>query len=259
MISRAIDRRIADRDRRLRLGHEPEAIRRRLSEPPGSRYLRDLIYGAIDGAVMTFAIVAGVAGASLGDSVVVILGLANLFADGFSMAISNYLGIRAERDQRNFARSTEERHVREVPEGEREEVREIFAAKGFEGEDLDRAVEVITSDRDRWVDTMMSDELGYGSDAEEPAKAALATFAAFVIIGSLPLVAFLLNLLSPGLIDHPFLVSAILTGVGFFGVGIAKSKIVHQAWWKGAIQTLALGGSAAGVAYLIGTALQGVG
>ena len=234
-------------------------MRARIAAPPRPSYLRDFIYGAIDGTVTTFAIVAGAAGADLGDSVVLIMGTANLFADGFSMAISNYLGIRAERDERAQARLTEETHVREVPEGEREEIRQIYRAKGFEGEDLERAVKVITSDEKRWIDTMMSEELGYGSDIESAPRAAVATFSAFVIVGCLPLLPFLLNLLSPGLFDQPFLVSGILTGLGFAGVGIAKAGIVGQARWKGGAQTLALGGSAAAVAYLIGVALQGVG
>ncbi|MDQ2700513.1 MAG: VIT1/CCC1 transporter family protein [Actinomycetota bacterium] len=259
MISRSIDRRLENRRRLLDLEHRPDAVRERISNPPRPSYLRDFIYGAIDGAVTTFAIVAGGAGANLGDSVVLIMGLANLFADGFSMAISNYLGIFAERDERKLARLTEQLHIREVPEGERDEVRQIYRAKGFEGEDLERVVAVITADEERWVDTMMKEELGYGSDVESPGKAALATFTAFVLIGVLPLIPFLLNLISDGFLDHPFLVSGILTGLGFFGVGIAKARIVGQAWLKGGFQTLALGGSAAAVAYLIGTLLQGVG
>jgi VIT1/CCC1 family predicted Fe2+/Mn2+ transporter len=259
VLSRSIDRRMENRRHLLELEHTPEAVRERIARPSRPSYLRDFIYGAIDGTVTTFAVVAGAAGASLGDSVVVIMGLANLFADGFSMAVSNYLGIFAERDERKLARLTEEMHIREVPEGERNEIREIYRAKGFEGEDLERAVAVITANEERWVNEMMSEELGYGSDFEAPVRAALATFSAFVLVGILPLAPFLLNLLWDGLFDHPFLVSAIFTGVAFSGVGITKAKVVGQAWWKGGGLTLALGGSAATVAYLIGAALQGVG
>jgi hypothetical protein len=79
----------------LRTGHTPEAIRARLAAEREHSYLRDFIYGGIDGSVTTFAVVSGVAGADLAASIVIILGLANLIGDGFSMAASNFLGTRA--------------------------------------------------------------------------------------------------------------------------------------------------------------------
>ncbi|MBK5109919.1 MAG: VIT1/CCC1 transporter family protein [Thermoleophilia bacterium] len=243
---------------RLKEEHTPDAVRRRLGRPPGPSYLRDFIYGAIDGAVTTFAIVAGSAGASLDEGIVVILGLANLFADGFSMGVSNFLGSRAQSDERVKAREEEKRQIAVYPEGESEEVRQIFASKGFEGEDLERAVKVVTADRKRWIDFMMSEELGYGNELSNPLRAALATFAAFLVVGVLPLLSFLVNVAFDDLIAHPYMVSAILTGVGFLGVGIAKSRIVNQAWWRGGLETLALGGSAAALAYLVGLALRGI-
>jgi vacuolar iron transporter family protein len=257
VISRSIDRR-ARRRERLRLEHTPDAVRRRIGSPAGPSYLRDFIYGAIDGAVTTFAIVAGSAGAGLDEKVVIILGMANLFADGFSMGVSNYLGSRAQIDERRQAREDEQRQIAGYPEGEREEVRQILALKGFAGSELDHAVEVITADRDRWVDFMMTEELGYGPELSNPLRAAVSTFVAFLIVGSVPVLSFLLNLAFTDLIDHPYMVSAILTGTAFLAVGIAKSRVVGQAWWRGGLETLALGGSAAVVAYLVGLALSGV-
>ncbi len=239
--------------------HSASAIHDRLSKPPPVSYLRDFVYGAIDGAVTTFAVVAGSRGANLGDSVVVILGLANLFADGFSMAVSNYLGTRAEREQRERARRIEERHIERVPDGEREEIRQLFAAKGFEGDDLERVVQVITADRQRWVDTMMVEELGYGADAGSPLRAAAATFAAFLVVGSLPLAVYLVDLAVPGDIAHPFAWSAAMTAVAFVAVGSLKALVVGQRWWRAGLETLAVGGAAAVVAYVVGVLLQGVG
>ena len=238
--------------------HSAEAIQQRLSGAPIVSYLRDFIYGAIDGAVTTFAVVAGARGANLGDSVVVILGLANLFADGFSMAVSNYLGTRAEREQRAWARRIEERHIEVVPEGEREEVRQLFAAKGFTGNDLEHVVDVITADRERWIDTMMTEELGYGSDSASALRAAAATFVAFVVVGSLPLLVYLVDLAAPGDVATPFAWSATLTAIAFFTVGAAKARVVAQTWWRAGLETLAVGGAAATVAYVVGVALQGV-
>lgn len=238
--------------------HSPDAIARRLAEPRRVSYLRDLIYGAIDGTVTTFAIVAGATGARLGATVVVIMGVANVLADGVSMAVSNYLGIRAEQDQRARARETERRHIRLVPEGEREEIRQLFAAKGFAGDDLEAIVDVITADEDRWVDTMMADELGYGADDTVAWRAAAATFAAFVAVGMLPLLPFLVNAASADAIAAPFAWSAVLTAIAFFAVGSAKARVVGQRWWRAGGETLLVGGAAASVAYLVGVLLEGI-
>jgi VIT1/CCC1 family predicted Fe2+/Mn2+ transporter len=257
MISRSWDRR-RGLDSDLRQQHTPDGVRRRLDRPPSTSYVRDFVYGAIDGAVTTFAVVAGAAGASLESRVVVIMGLANLFADGFSMAVSNYLGTKASEQQRQIARRSEERQVELYPEGEREEIRQLFAAKGFEGEDLERAVAVITSDRERWVDMMMREELGFASDDGSAARSALATFVAFLAIGAIPLLPFLVNLVLPGTFGFPFAAAAILTGVAFALVGTLKALVIGQSLWRGGLETVALGGAAASVAYAVGVLLQGI-
>ncbi len=233
-------------------------MRARLGRRPSVSYLRDFIYGGVDGAVTTFAVVAGVAGADLDETVVIILGGANLIADGFSMAVSNFLGSRAERQQRERARRAEEREIRLVPDGEREEVRQIFAAKGFEGRDLERVVDVITSDEDRWADTMMSEELGFAATARNEFRAAFATLAAFVTIGFLPLIAFVYELAAPGHLDHAFAWSALMTAVAFLAVGALKARFVDQSWWRSALETLVVGGLAAALAYAAGALLQSV-
>lgn len=241
-----------------RAEHEPEAVRRRLGAPLRPSYLRDFIYGAIDGAVTTFAVVAGVEGAGLSASVVLILGGANLIADGFSMAISNFLGLRAERQQVERARREEERHVRQVPEGEREEIRQIFAAKGFEGADLERIVEVITADPDLWVSTMLNEELGIGGVAPNPVRAGASTFVAFLAVGSFPLVVFAADAVAGGGIAHAFAWSAAMTAVAFFAVGSLKARFVEQSRWRAGLETLAIGAAAAGLAYAVGAFLAAV-
>jgi VIT1/CCC1 family predicted Fe2+/Mn2+ transporter len=243
----------------IREDHSPRAVRARLGRGHTPSYLRDFIYGAIDGAITTFAVVAGVQGASLDASVVIILGAANLIADGFSMAVSNFLGSRATRQQRERARREEQRHIDMIPEGEREEIRQIFAAKGFEGEDLERVVAVITSDPALWTETMMSEELGFGSTEPNEYRAAFATFTAFLIVGFLPLAVFALDLVTPGAIDNAFTWSAVMTAIGFLVVGAMKSRFVDQAWWRSAFETLAVGGLAAALAYAAGALLQNVG
>jgi vacuolar iron transporter family protein len=236
--------------------HTPAAIRRRLTQRPEQSYLRDFIYGAIDGAVTTFAVVAGVAGAGLSPVIIIILGAANIVADGFSMAVSNFLGTRADQQLLARARRTEERHIRTFPEGEREEIRQIFARKGFTGDDLERVVEVITSDTQQWVDTMLREELGLAIEVRSPWRAGMMTFVAFGVIGALPLIPFVLYLFGP--LEYPFAISAVMTGVAFFIVGAGKSRFVEERWWLAGLETLSIGGIAAVLAYVIGMVLGGL-
>jgi VIT1/CCC1 family predicted Fe2+/Mn2+ transporter len=174
------------------------------------------------------------------------------------MAASNFLGSRAQRQQRERARREEEHHIELVPEGEREEIRQIYAAKGFEGADLERVVDVITSDRELWADTMMSEELGYASTSPNEYRAALATLAAFITVGFLPLLVYVYDLAAPGDVASPFAWSAALTGIAFLVVGGLKSRFVDQTWWRSALETLAVGGLAAALAYAVGAILQNV-
>ncbi len=240
---------------RLRRQHTADAISERL-DGPSNRYLRDFIYGAIDGIVTTFAVVAGAAGAGLSSRVVIILGVANLVADGFSMSVSNYSGARAERQQRDRARREEEEQIALVPEGEREEVRQIFAAKGLGGDALEAVVEAITADHDRWLDTMLTEELGYARNSGSPLRAAAMTFVAFVALGSLPLVIFIFQSVSGVDVPLPFTWSAVLAGVAFFAVGTLKARFVDQVWWRAGGETLLMGGTAALLAFVVGVLLQ---
>ena len=237
---------------RLEHSHTPGAIARRLRHGPHVSYLRDWVYGGIDGTVTTFAIMAGVVGASLSASVVVILGVANLLADGFSMAAANYTGTKAEHDEYEQLRHMEERHIALAPEGEREEIRQIFQAKGFEGEALETAVGVITNHRERWIDTMMAEEHGMPAAIRSPLKAAIMTFVSFVLCGAVPLVPYALML------PNPELPSAIMAGATFFGIGSLRSKWSPAPWWRAGLETLAIGMLAASVAYFVGDFLKGL-
>lgn len=238
--------------------HTREAIAQRISGKTKHSYLRDFVYGAIDGTVTTFAVVSGVAGAGLDSEIVVVLGLANLIGDGFSMAASNYLGTRTEEQLRDKARAMELRHIRKNPEGEREEIRQIFALKGFEGDDLERAVDIITSDGNRWVDTMLVDEFGLTLESPSPIKAATVTFFAFCLVGLLPLLAFLFGFIVPAQSTSLYLLSTGMTAGTFFLVGAAKSFFVEQRWYWSGLETLMVGGIAASLAFGVGLLLKGL-
>lgn len=234
-------------------GHSQQEIRHRIGAPPGRGVLRDVVYGGIDGSVTTFAIVAGVAGAGLSPFIIVALGLANVLADGFSMAAGNYSGTKAEQDNIRRVRQVEERHITAHPEGERAEVREILARKGLSGTVLDEATEAITADRETWIGLMLEGEYGLGGVHPHPLRAAMATFLAFLAAGMIPLLPFLLGL------DRAFALSAWMTAAVFFAIGALKSRWSLAPWWQSGAETLAIGGTAAAMAYFVGSLFQGVG
>lgn len=228
-------------------GHSQQEIAARINAPPGRGVLRDVVYGGIDGSVTTFAIVAGVAGAGLSPFVIVALGLANVLADGFSMAAGNYSATKAETDNIRRIRAIEERHIRLYPDGERNEVREILLQKGLSGQVLEDATAAITASHDNWVDLMIEGEYGLGSVDPHPIKAAMATFLAFLVAGMIPLLPFLLSL------PDAFVTSAWMTMGVFFAIGALKSRWSLAPWWRSGLETFVIGGAAALIAYLVGS------
>lgn len=233
--------------------HHSEDIMQRLSIKPKRNYLRDWIYGGIDGAVTTFAIVSSVKGANLATSVVLILGFANIIADGFSMAAANYLGTRSEKEEYDYYERYERQQVRRIPAGEAEEVRQIYSRKGLEGIVLEKTVEHITADEDLWVDTMMQEEYGLSPILRSPWKSAWATFLSFMLCGLCPLLPFVLRL------ADPFFWSTISVGIVFLVVGALKSLVSIEPMYKSALLTLAVGSVAAALAYGVGVLLRGLG
>jgi vacuolar iron transporter family protein len=236
----------------LEHGHTPQEIARRLASANGRGHLRDTVYGAIDGTVTTFAIVAGVVGAGLPTKIILILGLANVLADGFSMAAANYSGTKAELDDSRRLRAVEERHIREDPAGEREELRQILAAKGLDGAVLEDATAAIARDRSAWIAMMLVDEYGLSPVDPRPMRAALFTFAAFLVAGMVPLVPFLFAA------TDAFTWSAAVTAAVFFAIGTLKSLWSLSSWWRSGLETLAIGGTAAAIAYTVGALLKGL-
>ncbi len=219
------------------------------------KYLGEFVYGGIDGSVTTFAVVAGAVGANLDSAVILILGFANLLADGFSMSVGAYLSNKSELDNFRRHEKIEYWEVEHLPELERKEIREIFAAKGFEGELLEKVVDVICSDRDRWVDTMMKEELGMMKEERSPFKIGLVTFLAFLAVGLIPLLVYVWDFLA-GFPGNLFLTASLLTAAAFAVIGFLKTYVTETSRWRGILETLALGVIAAAVSYFVGDFLE---
>jgi vacuolar iron transporter family protein len=159
------------------------------------KYLPECVYGSIDGTVTTFAIIAGTVGAGLGSGVILILGISNVLADGFSMASSSFLAERS--------RSQKEKTVHLAP-----------------------------------------------------FKSALATFVSFVVVGSVPLLVYVCELVANTHYTYSFVYSALMTSVAFIGVGYVRGLLVGESRLRAALETLAIGGIAATVAYMVGFLLK---
>jgi VIT1/CCC1 family predicted Fe2+/Mn2+ transporter len=244
-----------------RQAHRPEVIAQAMEKHGGAshQYMGDMVYGGLDGIVTTFAVVSGVAGAQLGAGVVLILGLANLFADGLSMATGAYLSSKSESEYYDRERQREKWEVEHFPEGESAELLEIYKANGYSDEDAAKLVDIQSKDETLWVDAMMVHELGLLPDDRTPFLKAIATLAAFVVAGSLPLLVYLLGLVVPISPDLSFPTSLVLSGIALFGLGAAKVFVTELNWLRSGVEMLVVGGLAAGVAYLIGFLLQGLG
>ena len=217
----------------------------------------NFIYGSIDGAVTTFAIVAGVVGAGLSPGIILILGFANLFADGFSMAAANYQASKARNEYIQMKRRQEEWEIDNLKEQETEEIRDIYSKKGFKDELLDEVVRIITSRRKVWVDTMMKEELGLIEDDKHPLDSSVSTFFGFNLIGLIPLIPFMMFIVM-GIDSNSdaFGYSIIFVLFAFFMVGVLKGKIVKKSKIRSGIFTLIIGGAAAIIAYLVGYGLN---
>lgn len=242
-----------DAEKNLAAQHRPAAIRERLGSPAKQNVISDAVLGGIDGCVTTFAVVSGVIGAGLPPSVALVLGFANLVADGFSMAISNYESIKAAGEFTQSVRASEQAHIDRIPAGEREEIRQIFKKKGFSGEVLESIVDTISADRRLWIDTMLTEEHGIPRTNRDPVRAALTTFGAFIVVGAIPLLPFMM----PGLERNPqFALSACLAAIMFFSIGAMKSRIFFKPVFRSGLSTLLTGGGAAALAFLVGHLLR---
>lgn len=224
----------------------------------GERYVGDFVFGGIDGVITTFAVVAGVAGAQLSAAVVLILGLANLLADGFAMGIGNFLSIKSEHERYQTMQKHETWEIDSLPGIAKKEIEAIYQAKGFKGEALEHMVDKITANKKLWVETMLREELGLTDDLRSPIIGGLVTLTAFISIGVIPLLSFVITFGASALEQYTFLISTGLTLFALFLIGAAKTLVVSRSWWKSGLETLVMGGLAATMAYVVGYLLKGL-
>lgn len=220
-------------------------------------HLGEFVYGGIDGCVTTFAVVAGSVGAGLSSSVIIILGFANLLADGFAMSVGAYLSTKSEKDNYQKHKQLEYWEIENLRDVEVQEIRDIYTAKGFTGDLLEQVVEVIVSDKDRWVDVMMVEELGMLEETRSAFSIGFVTYISFILIGIIPLIIYVVDFINP-LDSNLFFIASVLTALGFIFIGWMKTYITKTSPIKGILETLLLGGIAALVSYYVGDLLEGL-
>ncbi len=216
------------------------------------RYLKDIVFAANDGIVTTFAVVAATVGGALSPAVILIIGFANLLADGFSMATGNYLGTKSEKEFYEKEAERERDEVKRIPEDERQEIREILAGRGYQGSQLEDMVSLISSNEQFWVDFMMHEELKlFVPETESALKNGIVTFVSFAAAGSIPLLPYVIFGKNAS-----FGIAVAMMAFALFGIGALRSLFSKTSWFFSGLEMLVVGGSAAVIAYGIGFALK---
>ncbi len=220
---------------------------------PGGGIIRELVFGANDGLVAAFAVASGVNGAGVKSSVILIAGLAELIGGTISMALGAYLSTKSQIEYYRGEMNREAYEVDNFPEVERQEIREIYESKGFKDEILEKIISHITSDRKRWVEIMMNEELGLSLDpSTSPSKSAVATGGAYAFGALMPVIPYMF--MQPG---SGLLASAAVTLTVLFGVGAAKTIVTGKNLLRSGFESMAIGGLAAAATFLAGKMFAG--
>lgn len=222
------------------------------------KYIKSIVYGGLDGIVTTFAVVAGSVGGGLSLNVILVLGFSNLLADGFSMAVGDYLSTKSQNEYEKMIRQNEQLEIAAHHEQEVNRMMDSFVDQGIEKEDANLIVNTLAKYKEPFVKQVRKEKYGSDSIEEWPLKNALATFLSFSLFGVVPLLTYVFSLGLPFLVQNSFLIASILTGITLFTLGAVKSNINHSNWLKSGIEMLVVGGLAAVVAYVVGVVLGNI-
>ncbi len=211
--------------------------------------LRAAVFGVNDGLVSNFSLVMGVAGGVSDTGVVVLAGIAGLFAGAFSMAAGEWISVRSQSELYEREIEVEAEELRRFPEEEREELELIYRAKGVPRREAAALAERIMSDPDTALDTLAREELGIDpSDLASPWVAAGSSFVAFALGALVPLLPFLMAAGTASL-----LAAAVISGLALFGVGASLSIFTGRGALRSGIRMTLIGGLAAAATYGIGS------
>jgi VIT1/CCC1 family predicted Fe2+/Mn2+ transporter len=217
----------------------------------GSESVRDVVIGMADGLTVPFALAAGLSAAVTSTHVIVTAGLAEVIAGATAMGLGGYLAART--DQEHFASEERREHfeIDKLPEQEKAELRDIFRSYGLQGAELDAVVASLSKNKDRWAEFMMRFELGLERPDPKRAPISAATIAVSYVVGGLiPLAPYMLA----GDMKRALLYSILFTGIALITFGAVKGKLTGMNPFKSGLQTLLVGGLAAGAAFYLASA-----
>ncbi len=235
--------------------HEHLALEHHIS--PFQTYLKEIVYGGNDGIVTTFAVVAGFTGAQATSGIptypfltVLLFGLANLFADGASMGLGNFLSLRSEKDVYKTHQNKELYEIRNHPESEREETIEILEKRGFSKKQASLLTDIYATNESYWLSFMMNDELELPNPtSENPFLTGLATFFAFIFFGFIPLIPYVVFGNNPSV----FLYSTIAAFTALILLGLLRWRVTAEHVLRSVSEIVLIGSVSASIAYIVGT------
>ena len=239
----------------MKTAHDMSARKLNEKHKTGGEFVKSAVYGGLDGILTTFAIASGAIGGNISNTVVLILGVSSLIADGISMGIGDYMGTKSEYEFAKAEREREEWEVENNPDGEKTEMKEIYIEKGLAEEDATIAVETLSKHPKAWIDIMMVEELGLLDTDDSPIKNGLVSLFSFIILGLIPLLPYIIG---AGINDAKglFWASLGLTAGILFFLGAAKTRFTGKGVLISGLETLLVGACAAGFAFLVGWALE---
>ena len=219
------------------------------------KYIKASVYAANDGIVTTFAVVASVVGADLSAFVILILGFANLIADGFSMATGDYLGTKSESDHFRRERELEEQLFEQSQESARKEVERVLKNKGYSKQDSQSLAEYVSKNRKFFLDFIIFERLGYIPTSNQDAiKSSLVTFLSFMVAGAMPLLPYIFWKHLD--VSDIFVWASLFVGFTLFIIGAVRTFFTNKKWWAGGLEMLGAGGFAVLFAFIIGATLK---
>jgi VIT1/CCC1 family predicted Fe2+/Mn2+ transporter len=221
----------------------------KLSSSQKKQFLGNAVYGALDGTVTTFAVMAGAVGANMSHTAILILGIANLIADGFSMGMGAFLGERSQKDFVLKETRLFQEKVEKNPEWIKKRLTQIYTKKGFDAKNTKILVNEILTNKELCVQELLVDE-GISDALPTPELSGLITFSSFVFVGALPVLFFYF------IPEILFIHIVAIVSLVLFGVGSLRSRVTSIHWFRGGVEIMAAGVVASLIAFGVGNVLE---